>query len=103
MNVGTFVALLGAFSLGLGLLLVISGCIISTTAASPRKAAVFGGSATVVGAIAMGAMLPFPHPNVHRTEMPPIFVVLALTVLSFLTCLVGLIRLTLDRRTRRVS
>jgi len=102
-NAGTFVALVGAFSLVMGLLLSIAGSIISTTAASPRKAALFGGGATVVGAITSGIMLLFRNPSVHGAEMPPIFVVIPLTTLSLLICLVGLLRLTLNRRTRRVG
>jgi hypothetical protein len=100
-NVGTIVAILGASSLVLGLLLAISGSIISTTAASPRKAALYGGIATVVGATALGVMLLFPNTNRQSHAMPPILIVLVLTVHSLLTSLVALTRLRLDRRTGR--
>lgn len=103
MNVGTFVAVVGASSFVLGLLLMISGSLISITAISPKKAAQFGSVLTIIGAITMRVMLVFPHSNPHSPEMPPIYIVLALTVMSLLTCVVGLLRLGLDRRSRRVN
>ena len=101
-NAGTLVASLGASSLVLGLLLAIFGSIISITASSPRKAALFGGSATVVGIVTLAIMRRFHGSNLRSDEMPPWLIVLALTVLSLLVCLVALIRFAADRRSSRV-
>jgi hypothetical protein len=102
MGVGIAMAMVGIVLLVAGALFVLAGSAMLCVVASSWKTIVFGGGEAILSLILISTLF-WIDGNVHG-PMGPIVVLIAICGLTGMAvCLVGLIRLTLDRRSRRVA
>jgi hypothetical protein len=101
-GVGTSLAFVGLVCLAAGGLGVLSGSIIFCAVASPRKAVLFGGGTAVIAVIAI-TMTFFIDSNVHGPTAPVVLALAGCSAIGILVFFIGLIRLTLDQKARRVA
>jgi hypothetical protein len=99
---GSFMAFVGLGLLAGGVLFLLTGSVILCIAASPWKTILFGGGEAAIALIVTTIF--FELDGNERGPMAPIVFFLAICgLIGSACCLVGLIRVALDRRTRRIA